>query len=656
MLRSTTTFVAIAALVTGAPISGQQYGTWGVDIGGMDRSVRPGDDFAMFAFGKWYRETPLPPGRGAIGPRMEMEGRNEARIASVIEASARRPHTADERLIANLYDSYVDAARVERLDAAPLRNDLAAIRRLAGRTAIARHLGRALGGFGQSFFVVSVGADYDSPRRTVVRLQQPVLGAGGREVYVDEPQGERIAAYRAHVARMLQLAGWEEPEPFARKIVEFETRIAEASWSRADSSDRTKTWNVTTSAELEALAPAFPWRAFLDGAGLGGTNRFVVFEKTAFPRIAAIFAETPLQTLKAWLAFSTTDEAAPYLSSRFRGGTDDAHARARDAVHLVNDRLRDAVARRYMTEYFRPEAKAQVETMVGLIKAAMAERIRRLDWMSAPTKDAALQKLSAIRVGIGYPDHWRDYSALRLRKDDLYGNVRRLAAFDWAREAGKLRRPVDRDAWDMAPQAVGAQAAQPRLFMLFTAGLLQPPIFDPGADPAVNFGGLGAVIGHEIGHFFDDNGWRIDASGARRSWWSAADAAQFQARTDRLVRQLETCEASPGVALDARRTLSEVMAHLEGLEVALDAYHAFLGGQPAAVLDGFTGDQRFFLAFAQTWKAKVTDELWKRIEDQAPPIVTINGVLRNMDGWYAAFDVKPGDRHYLKPEDRVRIW
>jgi putative endopeptidase len=276
--------------------------------------------------------------------------------------------------------------------------------------------------------------------------------------------------------------------------------------------------------------------------------------------------------------------------------------------------------------------------------------------MSPATKEAALQKLGAIRVGIGYPDHWRDDSRLRLREEDLYGNVRRLAAFDWMTELEKLRRPVDRDAWDMAPQAVGAQAAQPRLFMLFTAGLLQPPIFDPTADPAVNFGALGAVIGHEIGHFFDDNGWRIDATGARRSWWSAADAEQFQERTERLVRQLETYEAAPGVRVDAHRTLSEFMAHLEGLEVALDAYHAFLGDRPAPILEGFSGDQRFFLAFAQTWKAKVTDEFWKRIEDQAPPVITINGVLRNMDEWYSAFDVKPGDKNYLKPEDRIRIW
>jgi putative endopeptidase len=459
---------------------------------------------------------------------------------------------------------------------------------------------------------------------------------------------------------MLELAGWDEPEQYARKIVELETRIAEASWARADSNDRSKTWNVTTLPELEASAPAFPWRAFLAGAGLDGANRFIVFEKTAFPKLAAIFGETPVPTLKAWLAFSATDAAAPYLSDRFRdarlsfrGGTPD---RRRDAVRLVNDSLRDAVARQYMTKYFRPEARARVETMVRSIKAAMAERIRRLEWMSPQTKEAALQKLAAIRVGIGYPDRWRDDSALELREDDLYGNMRRLAAFEWRRELDKLRRPVDRDAWDMAPQAVGAQAAQPRLYMLFTAGLLQPPIFDANADPAVNFGGLGAVIGHEIGHFFDDSGWRIDATGARRSWWTAEDAAQFQARTEQLTRQLETYEASPGVRVDARRTLSEFMAHLEGLEVALDAYHAFLGNKPAPMLDGFTGDQRFFLAFAQTWKAKVTDEFWRRIEDQAPPVITINGVLRNMDEWYAAFDIQPSDTNYLKPEDRIRIW
>lgn len=651
----------IAALVAVASVplhaiaadDAPRYGSWGVDISSIDPNVRPGDDFAMYAFGKWFRDTPLPPGQPAIGPRMEMERRNDARIAAVVEESAQHPATADERLIANLYKSYMDIARIERLDATPLRSDLAAIRRLSGRAAIARQMGRALGGFGQSFFDVSISADYNAPQRAVVRLQQPRLGAGRREVYLDAAESKRLDDYRAHVARTLRLAGWDRPEELARRIVAFETRIAAVSWNNVDSNDLTKIWNVTTLSELEASAPRFPWRPFLDGAGLSGTDRFIVFQKSAFPKIAAIFAETPAETLKAWLAFSVTDAAAPYLSSRFRDAAPDAHdagARAREAVRLVNDHLRDAVARPYMARYFRPEAKAQVETMVRFVKAAMGERIRRLDWMSPRTKEAALAKLAAIRVGIGYPDRWRDDAALDLRPDDLYGNMRRLAAFDWRWELGKLRRPVDRDAWEMAPQAVGAQAAQPRLFMLFTAGLLQPPIFDPNADPAVNFGGLGAVIGHEIGHFFDDHGSQIDAKGARRNWWTPDDAAQFQARTDRLVRQLETYH------VDARRTLSEFLAHLEGLEVALDAYHLFLGNRLAPILDGYTGDQRFFLAFAQAWKAKVTPEFWRQIEDQAPPIVTVNGVVRNMDGWYSAFEVHPGDKNYLKPEDRIRIW
>jgi putative endopeptidase len=269
----------------------------------MDRKVRPGDDFAMFAFGKWYRETEIPSGRGAIGPRMEMEARNDARIAAVIEASARDPRNGEERLIASLYDSYMNVARVEQVDAAPLERDLAAIRQLKDRRAIARHMGVALGDFGQSLFNVSIGADYDAPQRTVVRLQQPSLGAGGREIYLDDVNKARLASYQAHVARMLQLAGWREPEQLAGKIIAFETRLAQASWSRAESNDRTKTWNVMTAAELEAFAEAFPWQAFFDGAHLSGTNRFVLFEKSAFPQFATIFAETPLPTLRAWLAF-----------------------------------------------------------------------------------------------------------------------------------------------------------------------------------------------------------------------------------------------------------------------------------------------------------------------------------------------------------------
>lgn len=573
----------------------------------------------------------------------------------------------------------MDVARIERLDDAPLQADLASIRNLSSKQGVAEAMGRAQWAFGHSFFTHIFSPDINEPTKYILALQQAGLGAPSKEPYLNEQMKGAKAAYEQHAARMLQMAKWNAPEEFARKIVDLETRIAEVSWDQVDRNNLSKTWNVMTVAELEALAPGFSWRSYLAGAGLGGVEETVVFEKSAFPKIAAIFADTPLDTLKAWMAFHKADRAAPYLSRRFQeanfgfwgkmgtrgsaahndileGGLESLPPRGLRAVNLVNSTLVHPVGREYMARFFPPESKAQIEQMVHRIKAAMMDRIRQNQWMQPQTKAEALAKISAVRVGIGYPDEWRDYSGLSLKSDDLYGNVQKTSAYNWAWQVGKLGRPVDREEWLMAPQAVGGQISHTRLFMTLSAGILQPPFFDPGADAAVNYGAIGGVIGHELGHLFDDQGWKMDAKGMMRNWWAPEDAALFQTRSEQMVRMLESNEALPGVPVNGRMTLSETLANLFGWEVALDAYHASLGGKPAPVLDGFTGDQRFFLAFAQNGKAKVRDEFLKQMPTQPPPIVTINTIARNIDEWYTAFGVKPGDELYLQPKERIRIW
>lgn len=687
MMRLVSTLALVAALAAQPALAQQgaqqtqgadeaslskRYGTWGVDTSGMDRSIRPGDDFAMYAFGKWYRDAVIPPGMPAAWNRMDMQMRNNAKIRIAIEESARNPDTPNRRLVGNLYASYVDTARLDQLDDAPLRPDLAAVRAISSKAAVAQMMGRTPtlsvvpDTPSQSFFKQNISVSVKDPTRYIARLSQGGLGYGDRDLYLTEKMKASKAAYEKHVARMLGLAQWPEPERYARQIVEMETRIAEASWSNSDGDDVSKVHNFMTLAELEAWAPGFPWRPYLAAAGLGEVQNLVVTQKSAFPKIAAIFADTPLDTLKAWLAFTKTDTAAPYLSARFQQARFDFWGRMRDmqapapraesAVDVVSEKLVDPVSQEYVARFFSPNTKAQVREMVVNIKAAWRERIRRVDWMGPETKKEALAKLDAIRFGIGYPDHWRDFSGLSLKPDDLYGNMQKVSAYNWAWSRGRLDGPVDRDEWLLEPYTLGAQAMYSRSFMTFSMGFLQPPYFDPEADPAANYGAIGATIGHEISHFFDAGGALIDSKGVKRNWWAPEDAARFQAKVDRFVTRLDSYEEAPGEHVNGKAALREQMAHMYGLEAALDGYHLSLKGKPAPVIDGFTGDQRFFLAFAQVWQGKATDWFRKANYEHPPLLVIINDVDRNMDDWYAAFDVRPGDKLYLKPEDRSRIW
>ncbi len=429
-------------------------------------------------------------------------------------------------------------------------------------------------------------------------------------------------------------------------------------------------YNPMTPAELAKAAPGFPWQAFFKGAELPPLKRVIVGEKTAFPKIAAIFAKTPIATLQAWQAFDVTSNASSSLSKPF----DDAHfafygrdlqgvpaqrERWKRATSLVSGQMGEALGHVYVDKYFPAESKAKMLSLVGDLKTALGARIKKLDWMSEATKAKALTKLGMFNVKIGYPNKWRDYSALVTKPDDLFGNVERGGAFEWRRQVARLNKPVDRDEWDMTPQTVNAYYDPTKNEIVFPAAILEPPFFDPKADPAINYGAIGGVIGHEMTHGFDDQGRKYDGTGKLTDWWTKEDAERFDARAKQLVAQYSAFQPLPGAHVNGGLTLGENIADLGGLLLALDAYHASLHGQPAPVIDGLTGDQRVFLGWAQVWKSKIRDDALRQrlaTDPHSPAQLRVDGVVHNVDGWYGAYDVKPGEKLYLAPDQRVRIW
>ena len=427
---------------------------------------------------------------------------------------------------------------------------------------------------------------------------------------------------------------------------------------------------VAVIAKLAELAPGFDWAAFMEGAGLTKATRVVAQENTAFPKLAAIFAKTPIATLKAWQAFNLADQAGPYLSQPFidtrfdfRGktlnGQPAQRTRWKRGVQLVDGQIGEALGKVYVAAYFPPESKAKMLALVGDIRTAMKARIERLDWMSQPTKTKALEKLAAFTVKIGYPDKWRDYSGLTIKDDDLYGNVNRASTFDWDFRVGRLGGPVDRAEWGMTPPTINAYYNPNGNEIVFPAAILAPPFFDPEGDMAVNYGAIGGVIGHETTHGFDDQGRHYDGTGRLTDWWTPDDAAKFQAETVKLGKQYGAFEVLPGAKINGDLTMGENIADLGGLLLALDAYHTSLHGQPAPIIDGLTGDQRVFLGWAQVWRGKTRDDALRQqlvSDPHSPERARVDVPMRNVDAFYAAFGIKPGDPMYVAPADRVRIW
>jgi len=652
-----------AAAETAAATDGTvHFGQWGVDLSSRDLKVRPGDDFERFASGSWMDANDIPSDKSQNGVGSEVNDRNQVRLQAIVTGSP-----ADSQIGA-LYASYMDEARLEQLDARPLMEDLARLDALNSKADFTKYMADSFSSFGSTLFALGVLPDPANPTMNIAFVATSGMGLPDRDYYlVDKYQPQRDA-YRAYIQRSLELTGTANASAAADAIMAFETEIASLSWAQADLRDLDKLNNPMTPVELAAYAPGLDWARYLADSGVN-SPKLIVGDNSAVKKLAALYERTPLETLKSWQRFKVTDQASDYLSKRFVDskfaftktltGAKELRPRWRRGIAQVDGRLGEVLGETYIQRYFSPHSKAMMEELVANLKKAAAIRINANSWMEEATKKSALAKLERMDVMVGYPDRFRDYSKLEMRADDLYGNVKRSSAFEWAYQLGDLGKPVDRKKWAMSPATVNAYNGGLENKIVFPAGILQPPFFDPEADAAVNYGAIGAVIGHEIMHGFDDQGRKIDATGAIRDWWTEADAARFKALTAELGRQYAAYEAAPGVFINGDLTMGENIGDMSGLEVAYEAYRLSLGGKPAPVIDGLTGDQRFFLAFAQAWRGEQRDDAIKTqvaSDPHSPRRYRVIGPLRNLDAWYSAFNVEPGSKFYIPPEKRVRIW
>ncbi|KQZ61447.1 peptidase M13 [Sphingopyxis sp. Root1497] len=646
-----------------ASLKALTFGAWGVDLGARDTSVKPGDDFDRFANGGWFAKTEIPADQASAGVDYDVYNLTQRQLRQVVTGA---PATSQ---VGGLYQSFTNEARVEALGAKPLMADLAHVAAIKDKAEMARFMGASQGAFGMTIVGGGPYADTDDPTVNVLWLGQGGLGLPEREYYLDDQFKPQRDAYRAYIVRTLGMTGTKNPEAAADAILAYETEIAKVSWKIADRRDIGKINNPMSSAELAAYAPGLDWDAWFAGAGIAPQKRIIVNETTAIRDIAALYAKTPLDTLKLWQQFHVANQAAPYLSKAFvdsrfdytkvLSGVSELRPRWKRGLTLVDGSLGELVGETYSHEYFPASAKAKMETLVANLKLAMGDRIRANSWMAPATKQAALTKLERMDVMVGYPDKWRDYSGLKIDPADLYGNVKRSGQFEYAYGLSDLNKPVDRKKWSMNPQEVNAYNGGLENKIVFPAGILQAPYFSESVDDAVNYGAIGAVIGHEIVHGFDDQGRKIDANGAVRDWWTPEDAARFDAAAKAFGAQYATYEAAPGAFINPDLTMGENIADLAGLEVAYDAYHRSLGGKEAPVIDGLTGDQRFFLAFAQAWRDKAREDSIKQqvaSDPHSPARWRIIGPVRNVDAWYTAFGVDAGAKYYLKPADRTKIW
>ena len=661
------------------------FGDAGFDLAGRDTTVKPGDDFYRYANGGWIAHTPIPPDLPAYSLRRAMSDSVESRLHAMMEAAAAKAPRVPgdlEGKVGAFYASFLDEAHVDSLGVTPLTAMLDEIRATTSRDAIAGLMGRTTSDFEGSLFNVGIDVDLKRPTAYAVYIQQGGLGLPDRDYYLEPAFATQRDKYREYAATLLNLAGWPDPDGSARAILEYETQVARASWTKTQQRDPVAIYNPVPVRRLAAFAPGFDWAGFLAAAGVSGRDTVIVGEKSAFPKLAAIFARTPLPTLQAWLAFTVLDDAAPYLAKDFStaafemrektlSGQAQQRARWKRAVHAVSggdfgagdrfDRFGNlgwAVGQLYTARYFPPAAKARIDSLVLNLKAAYRARLEKLDWMGPETKQKALEKLDTYTIKVGYPERPRDYATVEIHGDDLVGNVRRAAAADWKFYVDRLPGAVDRGDWGMTPQTNDAYNGSLR-DIVFPAGILQPPIFDANADPAFNYGAAGGVIGHELTHGFDDEGRKLDAEGKLADWWTPADAKTFDERAGKLADQYSKFEPLPGLHVNGRLTLGENIADLGGLTLALEAYRASLHGQPAPVIDGWTGDQRVMLGWAQAWRGKSTDDVLRRqvvSDPHSPRMYRVNGVVRNLDAWYEAFGVKEGDSLYVAPGDRVKIW
>jgi predicted metalloendopeptidase len=667
-------FVPTFALLAACAAEGEAVEplTSGIERANFDPSVRFQDDLFHAVNGAWLAKTEIPADRADYGAFTALAEQAEKDVRSIIESCASAGANADdaEKKVGDLYASYMDEARAERLGIEPIAGTLAGIDRIETKAGLARTLAE-LARVGISGVVdCSIVPDAKRSDRYIFHLSQAGLGLPDRDYYWDAKYKEKLAAYGAHVAQSLALCGVVDARRAAAEIVAFETRLARAQWPREDNRDDVKTYNKRTREGLVRLAPGFDWTLYFDAVGAGAAEELIVAQPSYLTAVAGMADSVPLRVWKRWLKWKVVHGRASLLNRglveanfAFYGGTlrgiPANRPRWKRAVAAVEGSLGEAVGKMYVARHFPPDAKRRVDAMVANILAAYGQAVRDLDWMSPATKQKALAKLAAFNPKIGYPRKWRDYSALVIRRDDLVGNVRGAAAFEWNRRLARLGKPVDRDEWLMTPQTVNAYYNPNMNEIVFPAAILQPPFFNRAADDAVNYGGIGAVIGHETGHGFDDQGSKWDGAGNLVDWWTAADRAEFDRRSAALAAQYDRFEPLPGYKVNGRFTLGENSADLAGLTISYAAYRRSLGGREAPVLDGLSGDQRFFIGWAQVWRRKHrVDDLKNRllVDPHSPAEYRANGTVRNVPGFFSAFQVKPDDKMYLPPHQRVKIW
>jgi putative endopeptidase len=656
--------------------------THGIVVANMDRSVLPGNDFYDYSNGSWIKRAVIPPDRARIGVFSELADLTNKRTAALIEEAAKSnaPAGSSERKIADLYKSYMNEGTIESKGLTPLRPHLAAIAAIKNKKELARALGESLRAdvdplnntnFHTShLFGLWTAPGFNDSEHYAAYLLQGGLELPDREYYLsDTPHMRDLRTeYQKHVAAMLKLAGFSDPEARASRIVELEHSIAEKHRALADNEDIHKANNTWKPTDFTTKAPGLDWKEFFAAAGLEKQQQFTVWQPEAFTGESALVASVPLETWKDWMAYHLVEDHADYLPKaladehfNFFGkmlfGTPQQRPRWQRAVFVVDGLLGDAVGKIYAQKYFSPKAKAEVQALVANLIASFRERIDALTWMAPATKTEAKAKLDALYVGVGYPEHWHEY-AFQVKPDDVFGNIWRSGLFEYHRQVNRLGTPVDREEWSMSPQTVNAVNLPLQNALNFPAAILQPPFFDPEAAAPDNYGAIGSVIGHEISHTFDSEGAAFDSKGRVRNWWTPADLAHFNAATASLAAQYSSYKPFPDLAVNGRQTLGEDIADLAGILAAYDGYHAALKGQPAPVKDGFSGDQQFFIAFAQNWGGKTRDAALRRqlLTDPHAPGEYRAETVRNVDPWYAAFDVKPGEKLYLPPQERVRIW
>tara|TARA_R110002094_G_scaffold788_10_gene4179 strand:- start:1753 stop:3828 length:2076 start_codon:yes stop_codon:yes gene_type:complete len=649
-------------------------GSWGIETDYVSDSVNAGDDFFSYVNQGWLDTAEIPAGFSSAGAFLDLYLESEERVNAIIADAAASTDAAagsPEQQIGDLYRSYMDTDRIEALGLAPIQDELDAVLASSSHEDIARWFGMPVH---NSTVGIYIGLDSGNPDRYLTHVSQAGLGLPNRDYYLDE--GERYIAYRAayvaYIENILTMAGVDNAAARAADVMAMETALAGVHWTAEQSRETVANYHPMSRAELDSYAPGFPWQTFFDALEIGDISEVIVNTDTAVQGTAQLFAETPVDVLASYLAFHFVDNQTGQLPARFDEASFDFYSRtlrgveeqrARDlrAIGFVNGRFGENIGQVYVERHFPPEYKAQMEELVEYLRAAFAARIETLDWMDAATRAEAQDKLESFLPKIGYPDIWRDYSTIEISADDLIGNARAISAWGWADSRSQLNEAKRDWQWFMSPQTVNAYYSPDRNEIVFPAAILQPPFFDPFADPAVNFAAIGGVIGHEMGHGFDDQGAEQDGDGVLRNWWTDFSREHFRERTGALVAQYDAFSPVEGENVNGQLTLGENIGDLGGLSIAYQAYHAYIAdhGGEVPVIDGLTGDQRFFMSWAQVWRSKMTEDSMVsrlRADPHSPAQYRVNGVVRNIDAWYDAFGITEESELYLPPEERVSIW